>query len=246
MEVLPDPYIFYPLPPWRAQGKGDTMLLFKPVGLMDTHQYPHLRRIPDQCPYPHCLNPLGRSPRGRLRRRRLLGRGGLPARDVPPALRLVRLKFPGILHMESILSKSTSGLVLYLSYGFCNSWGFLDSFSFGISLLIYPCISYIFLHPGRPTRHRARTKGRRYSAPWLLRQGYPGEEDPSPLVTSRLNSMGHTALPSTIEKARPKWCVDGRPAKFTSTTRIPTLLLTGRISRPTRCPIVGREEDLEG
>ncbi|GFS22040.1 hypothetical protein ElyMa_003353400 [Elysia marginata] len=46
------------------------------------------------------------------------------------------------------------------------------------------------------------------------RQGYPGEEDPSPLVTSRLDSMGHTALPSTIDKVRPKWCVDGRPTKF--------------------------------
>ncbi|GFS00488.1 hypothetical protein ElyMa_002816000 [Elysia marginata] len=43
----------------------------------------------------------------------------------------------------------------------------------------------------------------------------PGEEDPSPLVTSRLNSMDHTALPSTIENARRKWYVDGRPTRQT-------------------------------
>ncbi|GFR84343.1 hypothetical protein ElyMa_000669700, partial [Elysia marginata] len=41
--------------------------------------------------------------------------------------------------------------------------------------------------------------------------GYPGEEDPSPLVTSQLNSMGHTVLPSTIGRTGPKWHVDGRP-----------------------------------
>ncbi|GFS00885.1 hypothetical protein ElyMa_001082200 [Elysia marginata] len=88
MEVLPDPYIFYPLPPWRAQRKGDTLLLLKPVGMMDTHQDPHLRRIPDQCPYPHCLNPPGQEPSGEAEKGggtagkgMAVGKeGGLPAR----------------------------------------------------------------------------------------------------------------------------------------------------------------------
>ncbi|GFR96021.1 hypothetical protein ElyMa_006287600 [Elysia marginata] len=62
-EALPDLYIFYPLPPWRAEGKGDTWLLLKLVGIMDTHEDPHLRRIPE-CPYPRCLNPPGQEPSG--------------------------------------------------------------------------------------------------------------------------------------------------------------------------------------
>ncbi|GFS24952.1 hypothetical protein ElyMa_001675800 [Elysia marginata] len=52
---------------------------------MDTHGDPHLRWIPDRCPYPHCPNPTGQGPsgeagkgggllgRGRARRRRSAG-----------------------------------------------------------------------------------------------------------------------------------------------------------------------------
>ncbi|GFS09686.1 hypothetical protein ElyMa_001304400 [Elysia marginata] len=58
--------------------------------------------------------------------------------------------------------------------------------------------------PGAPRPPPSPTRGRRKSAPRLLRQGYPGEEDPSPLVTSRLNSMGHTVLQSTVVKTGPK------------------------------------------
>ncbi|GFS22522.1 hypothetical protein ElyMa_001617700 [Elysia marginata] len=32
MEVLPDPYIFYPLSPWRAQGKGGHFAFIKTSG----------------------------------------------------------------------------------------------------------------------------------------------------------------------------------------------------------------------
>ncbi|GFS25541.1 hypothetical protein ElyMa_003444200 [Elysia marginata] len=67
---------------------------------------------------------------------------------------------------------------------------------------------------GAPHPPPSPTRGRRSPAPWLLRQGYPEEEDPSPDRTSRLDSMGHTALPSTIDKVRPKWYIDGRPTKF--------------------------------
>ncbi|GFR75513.1 hypothetical protein ElyMa_003921800 [Elysia marginata] len=111
---------------------------------MDTHQDPHLRRIPDQCPCPHYLNPPGQEPSGEAEKggdcwegagcwegwdcRRGAGRGG----DVPPALRPARQKSFGMLHMESMLSKSTSGFVPYLS----NVWGFLVSLVFGRSSLL--------------------------------------------------------------------------------------------------------------
>ncbi|GFS16292.1 hypothetical protein ElyMa_006791900, partial [Elysia marginata] len=48
--------------------------------------------------------------------------------------------------------------------------------------------------------------------------GYPGEEDPSPLVTSRLDSMGHTVLPSTIVKTGPKWYVARCPLSCLQTS----------------------------
>ncbi|GFR60071.1 hypothetical protein ElyMa_005399000 [Elysia marginata] len=80
MEVLPDRCTFYPLPPWRAQGKGGYLcilvLLLKPVGIMDTHRDPHLRQIPDQCPYPHCLTPPGQDPSGEAGKEGTVGKGG--------------------------------------------------------------------------------------------------------------------------------------------------------------------------
>ncbi|GFR66777.1 hypothetical protein ElyMa_000235900 [Elysia marginata] len=101
---------------------------------MDTYGDQHLRRIPDQCPYPHCLIPPGQEPSREAEKRETAGKGGGGCwrgagrgGDVPPALRPARQKFFDTLHMESMLSKSTSGFVPYLS----NVWSFLVSLVFG-------------------------------------------------------------------------------------------------------------------
>ncbi|GFS22742.1 hypothetical protein ElyMa_005116200 [Elysia marginata] len=67
---------------------------------------------------------------------------------------------------------------------------------------------------GAPHPPPSPTRGRRSPARRLLRQGYSGEGDPSPDRTSRLDSMGHTVLPSTIGRTGPKWHVDERLTVF--------------------------------
>ncbi|GFR76864.1 hypothetical protein ElyMa_005810800 [Elysia marginata] len=77
-EGLPDLYISHFLPSWRAQGKGDHLnicFLLKPVGIMDTQRDPHLRRTPDQCPYPHCLTPPGQEPSVKAGKEGIAGKG---------------------------------------------------------------------------------------------------------------------------------------------------------------------------
>ncbi|GFR74004.1 hypothetical protein ElyMa_002152100 [Elysia marginata] len=61
MEVLPDLFRFLTLAALGGSGEGE-LSVHLVFGIMDTHEDPHLWRIPNQCSYPHCMNLPGQEP----------------------------------------------------------------------------------------------------------------------------------------------------------------------------------------